>query len=71
MSKFNRQGITGALLLSNIVISSSVFDLPVYWPFLFGYFIFLVAMTAKKQMQHMNKYGYSIFDFGKKNAVNK
>jgi len=62
------QGITAALLLSNLLISSEAFDLPVYWPFLLGYFIFLVGMTVRKQMKHMERYGYSILDFGKKTA---
>jgi len=60
------QGITIALLLSNVLISSEAFDLPVYWPFLLGYFVFLVGMTARKHMRHMEKYGYSITDFGRK-----
>jgi len=60
------QGITLAVLLSNLLVSSEVFDLPVYWPFLLIYFLFLVGMTARKHMRHMEKYGYSIVDFGKK-----
>jgi len=60
------KGITLALIIANFLITSEVFDLPVYWPFLFAYFIFLVAVTIKKQKKHMEKYGYSLLDFAKK-----
>jgi len=64
--EIQRQGVTAAFLVSNLLITSQVFDLPVYWPFLLGYFVFLVGMTVRKQLMHMKKYGYSIVDFGKK-----
>ena len=62
-----RLGTTIALVISNVLICSEVFDLPVYWPFLFAYFIFLVIVTIKKQKKHMEKYGYTLIDFGKNN----
>jgi hypothetical protein len=43
-----------------------VFDVPVYWPILLGYFIFLLFVTMKRQVQHMRKYGYVPWNFGKR-----
>lgn len=43
-----------------------ILDIPVYWPFLVGYFLSIFFMTFKKYRKHMRKYGYSIFDFTKK-----
>ena len=60
-----RFGTTIALVISNILIFSEIFNLPVYWPFLLVYFIFLVFVTIKRQKRHMEKYGYSFIDFGK------
>lgn len=57
--------ISLAVLMSIVATFFSVFDLPVYWPFLFSYFMMLVIMTFKKYFRHMHKYGYSFSDFGK------
>ena len=43
-----------------------VLDLPVFWPLLLFYFIFIVFSVVLKQYQHMNKYGYSLSDFFKR-----
>lgn len=43
----------------------SVFDVPVFWPILLIYFIVLFALTMRRQIQHMIKYKYLPFDFGK------
>jgi hypothetical protein len=64
-----RQGITIAIFVCHFLISSAVFDLPVYWPFLLAYFFFLVGITLKKQWNHQKKYGYSFFDFWKKGKM--
>ena len=59
------EGITFALLFAIFATYFIIFDLPVYWPFLFSYFIMLMLMTFKKYLKHMHKYGYSLSDFGK------
>lgn len=43
----------------------SVFDIPVFWPILVAYFIILFLLTMRRQIQHMLKYKYIPFDFGK------
>lgn len=43
-----------------------VFNLPVFWPVLVVYFITLFTVTMKRQIQHMIKFKYIPFDFGKK-----
>lgn len=45
---------------------SRIFDLPVYWPILVVYFFVLLFLTLRNQIQHMIKYRYVPFDFGKK-----
>lgn len=55
-----------AVFYANIATLFSIFDTPVYWPVLLFYFIILTAMTLKKQIEHMIKYRYIPFSFGKK-----
>ena len=43
-----------------------VLDVPVFWPVLLFYFIFVVFTIVIKQYRHMKKYGYSLSDFFKK-----
>jgi hypothetical protein len=43
----------------------SIFDIPVFWPILLIYFIILFALTMRRQIQHMIKYRYLPFDWGK------
>lgn len=40
-----------------------VFDFPVYIPILIIYFCYMAWQVAKRQKEHMNKYGYGIKDF--------
>ena len=35
-----------------------MFDIPVFWPILFLYFIALFVLTMKRQIKHMIKYKY-------------
>jgi hypothetical protein len=58
--------MTKAMLFALFFTSSRVFDIPVYWPILLGYFIILFALTMRKQIQHMIKYRYVPFNIGKK-----
>ncbi|CAD8180106.1 unnamed protein product [Paramecium octaurelia] len=55
-----------AMILSNLATFFQIFDLPVYWPFLFSYFILVIIITFKKYLKHMQKYGYSWGDFSKR-----
>lgn len=41
------------------------FDIPVFWPILFMYFITLFCITMKRQIKHMIKYRYLPFTHGK------
>ncbi|KAH7102231.1 retrieval of early ER protein Rer1 [Auriculariales sp. MPI-PUGE-AT-0066] len=41
------------------------FDVPVYWPILVIYFFILFTLTMRRQIQHMIKYRYVPWDFGK------
>ncbi|KAG2229779.1 hypothetical protein INT48_005306 [Thamnidium elegans] len=43
-----------------------IFDIPVYWPILLGYFIILFCLTMRRQIGHMIRYRYIPFDLGKK-----
>lgn len=44
----------------------AVFDVPVFWPILLVYWFILFFVTMKRQIQHMIKYRYIPFSFGKK-----
>lgn len=54
-----------ATVLSLILSLFTIFDIPVFWPILLMYFIILFTLTMRKQIQHMIKYKYLPFDFGK------
>lgn len=41
------------------------FNIPVFWPLLLVYFALIFFLTMRKQIQHMIKYGYLPWDFGK------
>jgi hypothetical protein len=43
-----------------------VFDIPVFWPILLGYFIALFVLTMRRQIAHMIKHRYIPMSFGKK-----
>lgn len=44
-----------------------LFNVPVFWPVLVMYWIILFVLTMRRQIQHMVKYRYVPFSFGKKN----
>lgn len=46
-----------------------LFLVPVYWPFLLIYFLWLIGLAVCKHWQHMKKYGYSFKDFDVKNST--
>jgi hypothetical protein len=43
-----------------------IFLIPVYWPFLLIYFVWLIGLAVAKHWKHMNKYGYTFSDFDSK-----
>ncbi|KAI0258863.1 retrieval of early ER protein Rer1 [Gloeopeniophorella convolvens] len=57
---------TRATLISFFMTFSAVFDVPVYWPILVMYFCVLFVLTMRRQLQHMIKYRYVPFDWGRK-----
>jgi len=57
---------TRATLISFFMTFSIVFDVPVYWPILVMYFCVLFVLTMRRQLQHMIKYRYVPFDWGRK-----
>lgn len=54
-----------ALTLSLISTLFRFMDLPVFWPILLIYFIFLFAVTMRRQIAHMVQHKYVPFSFGK------
>lgn len=46
-------------------------DLPVFWPLLLIYFLFVTINMALRQRMHMKKYGYTLSDFFKKKVTEK
>lgn len=42
-----------------------IFNVPVFWPVLVMYWLMLFILTMRKQIQHMIKYRYVPFTFGK------
>mmetsp|Transcript_59818 Transcript_59818/g.129595 ORF Transcript_59818/g.129595 Transcript_59818/m.129595 type:complete len:194 (-) Transcript_59818:152-733(-) len=54
-----------AVLAAMMMTFCSVFDLPVFWPILLAYFLFLVVLTMKERIKHMMKHHYVPFSFGK------
>lgn len=58
--------IMSTLLASLLCTYSTLFLIPVYWPFLLSYFLILVYFSVRKHWQHMRKYGYELADFGRK-----
>merc|ERR1719410_1208216 len=60
------QSATKAVFVSIFLTLFPVFDVPVFWPILLLYFIVLFVLTMKRQIQHMLKYKYIPFSWGKK-----
>ncbi|KAG9054055.1 hypothetical protein FS842_006330 [Serendipita sp. 407] len=57
---------TRATILALVASMFSMFDVPVFWPILVMYFCVLFVLTMRRQIQHMIKYKYIPFDFGRK-----
>ncbi|CCU76664.1 Golgi membrane protein (RER1) [Blumeria hordei DH14] len=56
---------TRATLIGFFCTWFSVFDVPVFWPVLVIYWLILFTLTMRRQIQHMIKYRYVPFTFGK------
>mmetsp|Transcript_60340 Transcript_60340/g.186811 ORF Transcript_60340/g.186811 Transcript_60340/m.186811 type:complete len:191 (+) Transcript_60340:92-664(+) len=56
---------SSAVIVSFSMTFFEAFDLPVIWPMLLAYFIFLVVLTMKGRIEHMMKHKYMPFSFGK------
>ena len=56
---------TRAIAIGFVCSWFSVFDIPVFWPVLVVYWIILFVLTMRRQIQHMIKYRYVPFSFGK------
>ena len=55
-----------AVVLSFGATFFQIFDLPVFWPILLFYFVFLFFITMKQQIMHMIKHNYVPWSTGKK-----
>ncbi|RYH29696.1 hypothetical protein EON65_07665 [archaeon] len=62
---------TRAVILSFFMTFFELFDVPVFWPILLLYFIVLFFITMKRQINHMIKYRYVPFSFGKQKYTGK
>jgi Rer1 family len=60
-----RYAVTRAFCIAFVMTFFSIFDIPVFWPILLFYFFMLFFVTMKRQIQHMIKYKYLPFSFGK------
>jgi len=55
-----------AVVLSFVATFFRIFDLPVFWPILLFYFVFLFFITMKQQIMHMIKHKYVPWSTGNK-----
>ncbi|KAF1986960.1 rer1 protein-like protein [Aulographum hederae CBS 113979] len=62
---------TKAISLSFVCSWFSIFDLQVFWPVLVLYWLILLFLTMRRQIQHMIKYRYVPFTIGKARYQNK
>ncbi|KAL2048594.1 hypothetical protein N7G274_000506 [Stereocaulon virgatum] len=56
---------TRAIAIAFFCTWFEVCNVPVFWPVLVVYFIILFSLTMRRQIQHMIKYRYVPFTFGK------
>ncbi|CZT13447.1 RER1 protein [Rhynchosporium agropyri] len=56
---------TRAITIGFVCTWFSIFDIPVFWPVLVIYWLILFTLTMRRQIQHMIKYRYVPFSFGK------
>ncbi|KAH8821733.1 RER1 protein [Xylogone sp. PMI_703] len=56
---------TRAIAIAFVCTWFTIFDVPVFWPVLVVYWFILFILTMRRQIQHMIKYRYVPFTFGK------
>jgi len=56
---------TRAIAIGFMCCWFEIFNVPVFWPVLVMYWMILFILTMRKQIQHMIKYRYVPFSFGK------
>ncbi|CAL3965806.1 unnamed protein product [Diplocarpon coronariae] len=56
---------TRAITIGFVCTWFAIFDVPVFWPVLVVYWLILFTLTMRRQIQHMIKYRYVPFSFGK------
>ncbi|KAK2741929.1 retention in endoplasmic reticulum protein 1 [Myotisia sp. PD_48] len=56
---------TVAITIGFLCTWSQIFNIPVFWPVLVIYWLILFSLTMRRQIQHMIKYRYVPFSFGK------
>ena len=61
-----RKALVKSTLISTITTFFEFFDFPIYWPLLLFYFLFMTLFLFRYKIEHMIKYKYIPFDFGKK-----
>ncbi|KAL1848884.1 hypothetical protein VTK73DRAFT_10054 [Phialemonium thermophilum] len=54
-----------AIAISFVCSWFEIFNVPVFWPVLVVYWLMLFILTMRRQIQHMIKYRYVPFTFGK------
>ena len=55
-----------ANLLCTFLTLFGFFDFPIFWPLLVFYFVFMTTFLCRYKIEHMIRYRYIPFDFGKK-----
>ncbi|KAL6514556.1 Protein rer1b [Orobanche gracilis] len=63
--------ITKAFCVAFVMTFFSMFDVPVFWPILFCYWLVLFVLMMKRQIMHMIKYRYIPFSIGKQTYKGK
>ncbi|GAB2231735.1 hypothetical protein Droror1_Dr00010747 [Drosera rotundifolia] len=57
--------LTKAFCIAFVMTFFEIFDVPVFWPILLFYWVMLFTLTMRRQIEHMIKYKYVPFSFGK------
>ncbi|GAB4846952.1 Protein rer1a [Ancistrocladus abbreviatus] len=58
--------LTKAFCIAFVMTFFSAFDVPVFWPILLFYWFVLFTLTMRRQIQHMIRFKYVPFSFGKR-----
>ena len=66
-----RKQLMTATLMADFFSCFKSADIPIYWPLLLTYFIFMTLFLCRFKIEHMIRYQYIPFDFGKTNYNNR